>query len=98
MLFLKIAVLVTVSGPPIVAVPPMATPLLTTKFDAIDALPLTVSVEETVAQNLREEDFNPGAGQFGKINPGVDQRLPLADRQAVHAFHDHDRGGGLPLR
>ncbi len=48
-----------------------------------------VGMEEAVAENLREEDLDPGARQCRQIDPGGGQRCGLADRNAVHAFHDH---------
>ena len=54
-----------------------------------DVARVHVGVEEAVAEHLREEDLDAGARQPLDVDAGLAQAVDLADRDAVHALHDH---------
>ncbi len=57
-----------------------------------DVARVHVGMEKAVAEHLREEDLDAGAGEPRNVDALGLQTLDLADGNARHALHHHDLG------
>ena len=63
-----------------------------------DVAGVHVGMEEAVAEDLGEEDFDTGFRQFLQVDAFVAQAVDLRDRHTLHALHDHHRRGAeIPM-